>query len=98
MQQPANGCVHLDQVRAVTPGSPDSCQDCVPLGDEWVHLRLCLTCGRVGCCDNSKNRHATAHYRETGHPVIASYEPGETWRWCYADEVMLPDAETPARS
>jgi len=98
MTDPAPGCAHLDDARPVTPGSPDSCQDCVPLGDRWVHLRLCLVCGHVGCCDNSKNRHATAHYHETGHAVIASYEPGETWRWCYADEVMLPDADAPARS
>lgn len=98
MEAAERGCPHLDQIRPVTPGSPDSCQDCVPLGDRWVHLRLCLTCGHVGCCDNSKNRHATAHYRETGHPVIASYEPGERWRWCYPDHMALPDRDEPARA
>lgn len=98
MNSPPRECSHLDDLRPVNPGSPDACQDCVPLGDSWVNLRLCLRCGHVGCCDNSKNRHATAHYHETSHPVIASYEPGEKWRWCYVDEVMLPDADTPARS
>ena len=78
-------CTHLDQVQDVTPGS-NGCQDCIPLGDTWVHLRLCMTCGHVGCCDNSKNRHATAHNRETSHPLIQSYEPGENWWWCYVDE------------
>lgn len=95
--RPTPGCPHLDDIRPITPGSRDSCQDCVPLGDTWVHLRVCLVCGHVGCCDNSKNRHARAHYHETGHPVIASYEPGEVWRWCYADRIMLPAAEEPAR-
>ncbi len=88
---------HLDGLDPVAPGSPDSCQDCVLLDDDWVHLRVCLVCGHVGCCDNSKNKHATAHYHETGHPVIASYEPYEVWRWCYEDEIMLPDADEPAR-
>ena len=60
------------------------------MGDSWVHLRLCLICGHVGCCDKSKNKHATGHFHSTGHPIIESFEPGEDWRWCYIDAVMLP--------
>jgi uncharacterized UBP type Zn finger protein len=84
-------CQHL---RAITPqllnrkaNTPDGCQECLAIGDEWVHLRLCLTCGHVGCCDSSKNKHATKHYRATQHPVIRSFEPGERWLWCYVDAV-----------
>ena len=84
----ANQCVHLDQVRAVTP-SADGCEDCLKTGDAWVHLRLCLGCGHVGCCDSSKNKHATKHFRSVGHPVIKSFEPGEEWAWCYVDELFF---------
>ena len=69
------------------PPEGRACVDCLREGSRWVHLRLCLDCGHVGCCDSSPRRHATAHFRETEHPVIASAEPGETWRWCYVDEV-----------
>jgi uncharacterized UBP type Zn finger protein len=62
------------------------CDECIATGDTWVHLRTCLHCGHVGCCDDSKNRHATGHYRHTGHAVIQSAEPGEDWRWCYVDD------------
>ena len=79
-------CPHLDLVDPVAPLS-DGCDQCRAMGDTWVHLRACLTCGRVGCCDQSKNRHATKHYHETGHPLIQSLEPGENWIWCYVDEV-----------
>jgi uncharacterized UBP type Zn finger protein len=79
-------CTHLDQAYDVTPAS-DGCEDCIPIGDSWMHLRLCMSCGHVGCCDNSKNKHATAHNRETGHPLVQSYEPGEDWWWCYLDEI-----------
>ena len=79
-------CTHLDQAYEVAPDS-DGCEDCILIGDSWVHLRLCMSCGHVGCCDNSKNRHATAHTRESGHPLIQSYEPGEDWWYCYLDEV-----------
>ena len=79
-------CTHLDQVRPVTP-SADGCEDCLRIGSRWVHLRLCQTCGHVGCCDNSTNRHATAHYHETTHPLIRSFEPGEDWWWCFPDEL-----------
>jgi uncharacterized UBP type Zn finger protein len=87
-RKPAEPCTHLDQIHAVTPGA-EGCEDCLVTGDRWVHLRLCLTCGHVGCCDNSKNKHATAHFHATGHPIIQSFEPNETWRWCYVDELML---------
>jgi uncharacterized UBP type Zn finger protein len=81
-------CSHLDQIREVTP-SAEGCEDCLKIGDRWVHLRLCLVCGYVGCCDSSKNKHASGHYEITGHPIIQSFEPGESWRWCYIDQVLL---------
>ncbi|HMG43344.1 MAG TPA: UBP-type zinc finger domain-containing protein [Acidimicrobiales bacterium] len=88
-------CTHIDEVVTAHP-SPSStgCEDCLRAGDRWVHLRLCMTCGHVGCCDSSPNRHATAHFRESGHAIVRSYEPGEDWWWCYADDVILdvPDA------
>jgi uncharacterized UBP type Zn finger protein len=82
-------CTHTDQIKDVKPKTPEGCEECLKLGDEWVHLRLCLTCGHVGCCDNSKNRHATRHYHETGHPIVQSFQPGEDWTWCYIDDVYL---------
>ena len=81
-------CTHLDQIRTAIPRT-DGCEECLRTGDGWVHLRLCLTCGHVGCCDDSKNKHATAHFHATGHPVIESLEPGENWRWCYVDETLI---------
>ena len=77
---------HLALVRPVRPRTPQGCEDCLQLGTPWVHLRLCLTCGRVGCCDASPMRHARAHASATGHVIVASLEPGENWRWCFADE------------
>jgi hypothetical protein len=65
------------------------CPECVALGDEWVHLRICMICGHVGCCDNSKNKHATGHFRSSGHPIIKSIEPNEDWAWCYVEETIL---------
>ncbi|MGW7361811.1 UBP-type zinc finger domain-containing protein [Streptomyces sp. NPDC054802] len=92
-------CGHLDRIRAVSPDSPDSCPECVALGDGWVHLRECQTCGHVGCCDSSEHRHASAHHAATGHPVIRSYEPGEGWWWCYADQVTFAvEGAPPARA
>jgi len=82
-------CNHLDQIREVSPSSLDGCSDCLDTGGQWVHLRLCLTCGRVGCCDSSPNRHASKHAAAGGHPLASSFEPGENWSWCYIDEVML---------
>lgn len=75
-------CTHLDQIRDVKPHTR-GCEECLKMGDTWVHLRLCLTCGHVGCCDSSPAQHATAHFRETGHPVVQSFEPGEDWFWDY---------------
>ena len=82
-------CTHRDQIREVTARTPDGCEECLQLGDRWVHLRLCLTCGHVGCCDTSKNRHARRHYHEQGHPIIRSFEPGESWVYCYIDREQL---------
>jgi uncharacterized UBP type Zn finger protein len=92
MDKPQN-CTHASEILDVEPSSPDACPECLALGDSWVHLRICLTCGHVGCCDNSKNRHATRHFHETTHPIIQSYEVGETWRYCYPDDAMLPPGE-----
>lgn len=84
------GCTHLDQVRITKlPEAVDGCEDCLASGGEWMHLRICLGCGKVGCCDDSPNRHATAHADQTGHPLIRSLEPGETWSWCFVDELAL---------
>jgi hypothetical protein len=82
-------CVHMTDTRPVTP-SGSGCGPCLEVGDRWVHLRLCTTCGAVRCCDSSPNRHATAHHHATQHPVIRSFEPGETWWWCYPDELFVP--------
>ncbi|MEZ4701515.1 MAG: cation:proton antiporter [Rhodothermales bacterium] len=81
-------CRHLDRVRPVVPGSA-GCEACLRDGDTWVHLRICMTCGHVGCCNDSKNKHATRHFHETDHPIARSFEPGESWAWCYVDEVMV---------
>ena len=85
----AAGCGHVSQIRDDIEPRAKGCEDCFRLGDRWVHLRLCLSCGHVGCCDSSKNKHATAHFHATEHPIVASFEPGESWRWCYVDRVML---------
>ncbi len=82
------GCSHRDQIKPVTP-SADGCEECLQSGDRWIHLRICQICGHVGCCDSSKNQHATKHYHATGHPIVKSFEPGENWVWCYVDAVML---------
>jgi uncharacterized UBP type Zn finger protein len=84
----AKDCGHIAEIQDVVP-SADGCEDCLRIGDVWVNLRLCLTCGHVGCCDNSKNKHATRHHHETGHPMIVSYEEGENWLWCYVDNVGI---------
>ena len=81
-------CVHVSKIREVTP-SADGCEDCLKIGDTWVHLRLCRTCGHVGCCDSSKNKHATKHFRDVHHPIVQSLEPGEGWLWCYVDEIFI---------
>ncbi|HVP15345.1 MAG TPA: UBP-type zinc finger domain-containing protein [Terriglobales bacterium] len=85
----ARRCTHTEQIRDVTPRTPEGCEDCLASGSEWVHLRLCLTCGHVGCCDSSPNRHARRHAQATGHAIVRSFEPGEDWRWCFVDEVEV---------
>ena len=85
----AQKCAHVKEIRRVSPEANDVCPECVALGDDWVHLRWCRICGHVGCCDSSKNKHATRHFNETGHPIIQSLEPGEDWNWCYVDERMV---------
>lgn len=92
-----NLCSHQATMTDVVPESLGSCPECVALGDRWVHLRVCLTCGHVGCCDSSKNRHATRHFHATGHPIIQSLQPGEAWRYCYLDDVLLPDGQVLTR-
>jgi uncharacterized UBP type Zn finger protein len=81
-------CKHLDQIQDVKP-SADGCEECLQMGSTWVHLRLCLSCGHVGCCDSSRHKHATKHFHRAGHPLVRSLEPGEDWGWCYVDEVFL---------
>jgi hypothetical protein len=82
-------CDHLrDAPREVPPLTPGRCEEHTPADGSWVHLRLCLACGHVGCCDSSRPRHATVHAERTGHPVMRSAEPGEDWRWCYVDELL----------
>ena len=81
-------CTHTDQIRDVQPRTK-GCEECLQTNDTWVHLRMCLTCGHVGCCDSSKNRHATKHFQETGHPIMQSIEQGENWKWCYVDKIYL---------
>ncbi len=80
-------CKHVGTIAEVTP-SAKGCEDCLKIGASWVHLRLCMTCGHVGCCDSSPNRHATKHYHSTQHPVIESFEPGEEWGYCYIDDMF----------
>jgi uncharacterized UBP type Zn finger protein len=77
-------CTHLDQIRDVTPSS-EGCEECLKIGSTWVHLRMCMTCGKVGCCDSSPNKHARAHFQEAGHPIVESAEPYEDWRFCFID-------------
>ena len=81
-------CTHLDHIKPVKP-SAQGCAECIAMGDTWVHLRECLECGSVACCDSSKNKHATKHFHKSGHPIVRSFQPGEDWRWCYIDEMML---------
>ncbi|MGO9249787.1 MAG: UBP-type zinc finger domain-containing protein [Solirubrobacteraceae bacterium] len=82
-------CEHLEQVRVERPEQVDGCEDCLAIGGSWVHLRVCRTCGHVGCCDSSPNRHATAHARASEHPIITSVEPGEDWSYCYIDDAAF---------
>ena len=94
-------CTHLDSI-AVTqlPESVDGCADCLATGGQWLHLRICLGCGHVVCCDSSPNQHASKHFNESGHPLIRSLEPGEQWSFCFVDEagMLLPDVHGQTRS
>ena len=85
-------CAHLSEVTDSAPGTPDGCEECLASGGRWVHLRLCRVCGHVGCCDNSPGKHATKHFHRTGHAIIASFEPGEDWGWCYVDKLFIEPA------
>jgi uncharacterized UBP type Zn finger protein len=83
-------CMHLDQIEITElPEAVEGCEDCLATGDKWVHLRICLECGHVGCCDSSPNRHATAHAGASDHPIMRSLEPGEDWSWCFVDQVAM---------
>jgi uncharacterized UBP type Zn finger protein len=90
-------CTHLDQIQPVVP-SGNGCVECLKTGQEWVHLRLCMTCGHVGCCDQSVGRHATKHHHATGHPIIQSFEPDEDWFYCYPDDLMFEIEGVPVLS
>ena len=81
-------CGHLNQIKDVNPKTT-GCEECEKTGDKWVELRMCLTCGHVGCCDSSKNKHATKHFKETNHAMMKSFEKGQDWKWCYVDEGMI---------
>jgi Zn-finger in ubiquitin-hydrolases and other protein len=82
-------CTHLDQIRAGRPGDVGGCEECLEIGAQWVHLRVCRSCGLVACCDSSPNQHASRHVAATGHQIVSSLEPGEDWSWCYVDEVAF---------
>ena len=82
-------CEHAAEMKIYQPRSEEGCGECVKNNYKWVHLRLCLACGHVGCCDSSKNKHATKHFHATQHPIIQSFEPGEDWRWCYVDQTIV---------
>jgi uncharacterized UBP type Zn finger protein len=88
-------CTHLGQVHDVKPGTPQGCEECLKMHAGWVHLRMCLSCGHVGCCDDSPNTHATKHFHATKHPIIKSFQPGEDWGWCYVDEMFMEPAPHP---
>jgi hypothetical protein len=84
----ADTCTHISEIQHPSPNTK-GCEECLKMGDTWVHLRLCETCGHVGCCDSSKNRHATKHFHKTKHPIVRSLEYGEDWGWCFVDEMMF---------
>lgn len=93
---PPQKCAHLNHVRTETPRTSEGCEECLAIGSRWVHLRLCLECGHVGCCDQSPNTHATKHFHATNHPVMRSFEPDEDWGWCYVDEMFIEPAPQPS--
>jgi len=89
LAEPAPACGHLDQIDLGVTPSGSGCKECLETGDLWVHLRLCMSCGHVGCCDSSKNRHASKHSQVTDHPVVRSFQPGERWYWCFPDRLTF---------
>jgi uncharacterized UBP type Zn finger protein len=93
-------CTHLHQIQVTElPESVEGCEECLKAGDPWLHLRICLECGKVGCCDDSPNKHASAHARESDHPLIRSLEPGEEWSWCFVDDfaMLIPEVKGETR-
>lgn len=86
---PSATCSHFGTIHHRARPHTRGCEDCLAIGDSWVHLRMCLECGKVSCCDDSKNKHATKHFRASGHPLIRSLEPGEEWGFCYVDDLFL---------
>jgi Zn-finger in ubiquitin-hydrolases and other protein len=94
----ADSCSHLDEITGAAP-SGTGCVECLAMGGRWVHLRRCAVCGHVGCCDSSPNRHATAHFHSSEHPLVQSFEPREDWYWCYVDDLMFErEGEPPSPS
>ena len=90
-------CTHLDQITVDKPTEFEGCEECLKIGATWVHLRVCRSCGKVGCCDSSPNKHASAHVRETEHPIVSSLQPDEDWTYCYVDDVaFIVDSDVPA--
>jgi uncharacterized UBP type Zn finger protein len=88
-QRASPSCAHAAGTGIVRPRTPAGCEECLAEGHTWIHLRLCMSCGHVGCCDDSIGKHATAHHGATGHPIVRSWDPGEDWAWCYEDRVRL---------
>jgi CPA1 family monovalent cation:H+ antiporter len=85
----SDACEHLADAQSTpTPNTPDGCEECLQEGHRWVHLRICMACGHVGCCSSSPHQHSVRHFEETGHPVMRSFEPGEAWRWCFVDDLV----------
>jgi len=84
-----SACEHIEHAGTAVARTPTGCEECLRTGSAWLHLRLCLECGHVGCCDSSPGKHATKHFKTTDHPVIRSFEPGESWRWCFIDEAFV---------
>jgi monovalent cation:H+ antiporter-2, CPA2 family len=87
-------CGHIEQLQPLAPRTVEGCDECLALGDTWVKLRMCMICGQVGCCDSSKNTHATKHFHASGHPVVQSAQPGESWSYCYVDDLTVPGTES----
>jgi uncharacterized UBP type Zn finger protein len=89
----ATNCEHIENSKPIAPNTPEGCEECLKMGGDWVHLRLCLACGHVGCCDDSPHKHATMHFHKIKHPVIKSFEPGEDWEYCYVDSLFYEPNE-----